>query len=161
MSIHRIFCIWLCWLASIAFAYADTPRPLAIVIAAASDIGVIKKIAPEELSLIYWRKKQYWQGGVRIYPVNLHAEDALRLQFSKTILGSFPNEQSNYWNGQYFHGISPPYSVQSEEAVIRYVAATKGAIGYVDACNVDERVKVLLWVNNEHILINKPAIDCP
>jgi len=50
--------------------------------------------------------------------------------------------------------------VQSEEAVLRYVSMTKGAIGYVDACNLDDRVKPLLWIDDNTVSNNKPALHC-
>ena len=63
--------------------------------------------------------------------------------------------------GQYFDGVLPPYTVNSEEAVIRYVAQTSGAIGYVQACLVDERVKAVIWLMpNGNVLSNKPTLDC-
>ncbi len=142
-------------------SFAEGPRPLAVIVSGNAEFSSTKKINAEELSLIYWRKKQYWQGGVRIHPVNLQAEHPLRLYFSKVVLDSTPDEQSNYWNGLYFHGTAPPYSVQSEEAVLRYVASTKGAIGYVDACKVDTRVKPMLWIVDEKISIAAPEnLNC-
>lgn len=141
--------------------YAEEMRPLAVIVSSNSETAVIQQLASRELSLIFLRKKQFWQGGTRIHPVNLHAEHPLRLYFSKTVLGNLPNEQADYWNGLYFHGITPPYSVQSEEAVLRYVATTKGAIGYADACKLDERVKPVLWVDNGGISTNRPTLNCP
>ena len=146
-------------LALTPISYAEESHPLAVIVSSTPEIAVIQQIATRELSLIYWRKKQYWQGGVRIHPVNLHAEHPLRLYFSKTVLGSLPNEQADYWNGLYFHGTNPPYSVRSEEAVLRYVSETKGAVGYVDACRLDERVKPVLWVGNT-ITASRPAFNC-
>jgi len=81
----------------------------------------------------------------------------LRQQFSKVILGSAPNSQRQYWNGQYFNGILPPYVVNSEEAVIRYVANTKGAIGYIDACHLDKRVKAVAWIINQSLQTQAPT----
>lgn len=141
-------------------SYADETHPIAIIVSSTPDIAVIRQLSTRELSLIYWRKKQYWQDGVRIHPANLHAEHPLRLYFSKIVLGNLPNEQTDYWNGLYFHGITPPYSVQSEEAVIRYVAKTKGAIGYIDACKLDERVKPVMWIENNNISTSKPVFNC-
>jgi hypothetical protein len=93
--------------------------------------------------------------------VNLSTEHPLRLQFSQAILGSAPKAQIDYWNGQYFNGVLPPYSVNSEEAVLRYVAQTKGAIGYVDACIADERVNILFWITQSgNIVSSKPSLDC-
>lgn len=140
--------------------HAEEAAPLAVVVASNPEFAVIQQLAPRELSQIFWRKKQYWQGGARMHPVNLHAEHPLRIAFSKTVLGSVPSEQADYWNGMYFHGTTPPYSVQSEEAVLRYVSTTKGAIGYVSICNLDDRVKPVLWINDNTISTSKPAFNC-
>jgi ABC-type phosphate transport system substrate-binding protein len=52
--------------------------------------------------------------------------------------------------------------VQSEEAVLRYVTSTKGAIGYVDACSLDRRVKAMLWIANDKIMTAAPEkFNCP
>lgn len=141
-------------------SHADDARTLAIIVSNNPEIASVQQLASRELSLIYLRKKQYGLGGVRIHPVNLHAEHPLRLYFSKVALGNLPNDQADYWNGLYFHGTTPPYSVQSEEAVLRYVASTKGAIGYIDACKLDERVKPVLWVKENKIRTNKPMLNC-
>ncbi len=141
-------------------SYAEESHPLAVIVSSTPEIAVIQQLATRELSLIYWRKKQYWQDGVRIHPVNLHAEHPLRMYFSKAVLGSLPNEQADYWNGLYFHGTTPPYSLQSEEAVLRYVSSTKGAIGYVDACRLDDRVKPVLWITGNTISTSKPVLNC-
>lgn len=140
---------------------ADEPRILAVVVSSNIDVSATKAISANELKLIYWRKKLYWSGGVRMHPVNLYAEHAIRQMFSKAVLGGLPMTQTDYWNGLYYHGVSPPHSVQSEEAVLRYVAETKGSIGYVDACNVDGRVKAILWIYHDQITANSPDnIQC-
>jgi len=134
---------------------------IAVVINGAQTVQQLK-LKPENLKPIFWRKQRYWPKGLPIKPVNLDAQHAIRTQFSQSILGSLPNEQIDYWNGQYFNGIKPPYSVKSEEAVLRYVAKTKGAIGYVDACQVDVRVKPVFWIVQQTITSVPPAnLSCP
>ncbi len=119
------------------------------------------KLAPDNLKPIFWRKQRYWPKGLPIKPVNLDTQHAIRSSFSQSILGSLPSAQIDYWNGQYFNGIRPPYAVKSEEAVLRYVAKTKGAIGYVDACQVDDRVKPVFWIVNQTITRTAPsALNC-
>jgi hypothetical protein len=49
-----------------------------------------------------------------------------------------------FWNIQYFKGINPPYVVSSEEAVLRFVSSTPGAIAYINPCHLDSRVRVLI-----------------
>ena len=140
-------------LSALPLAHAENNAPV-IAIIANSDV---LRVSTDELGLIYWRKQLYWQQGQRIKPVNLRPEHPLRQQFSQIILGSPPKKQVDYWNGQYFNGILPPYSVNSEEAVLRYVAQTSGAIGYVDACHVDNRVKAIMWIINNQVTIEEPA----
>jgi ABC-type phosphate transport system substrate-binding protein len=141
-------------------AHAEVTPPLAVVVSNKAEVALVQQLTARELGQVFWRKKQYWQSGARIHPVNLHAEHPLRIAFSKTVLGSTPNEQADYWNGLYFHGTKPPYSVQSEEAVLRYVSTTKGAIGYVSMCALDDRVKPLLWIEESTLSTNKPDFSC-
>lgn len=134
---------------------------IAVVVSSSAEVAPINSIALNELRLIYWRKKQYWPGGHPMQPVNLHAEHPLRLLFSKTVLNNLPKEQSDYWNEQYFHGIRPPRSVQSEEAMLRYVTDTKGSIGYVDACHIDHRVHPILWLSGDQAFAYPPdKLNC-
>lgn len=148
-------------LCALAFnTYAEETPPLAVIVSNKPELAIVQQLAPRELGQIFWRKKQYWQSGVRIHPVNLHAEHPLRTAFSKTVLGSLPSEQADYWNGLYFHGAKPPYSLQSEEAVLRYVSATKGAIGYISICALDDRVKPLLWIAQNTVGTSKPEFEC-
>lgn len=136
------------WLLAAALAAAcvdaralEPATTLAVVVVAG---GNTPAITPAELALIYRRKKLFWSGGGRINPVNLQASDPLRQLFSRTVLGQSPAEMQAYWNGMYFNGISPPHVLASPEAVLRFVAQTPGAIGYVPFCDADARVKVLL-----------------
>jgi ABC-type phosphate transport system substrate-binding protein len=121
----------------------------------------IRQIDSSELSLIFWRKKLYWNGGKRIQTLNYSASSPLRLQFSLSILKSTPETQADYWNGMYFHGISPPHVVESQEAMLRSVADTADAIGYIDACKLDSRVKALAWINTDGSVSNsQPELNC-
>lgn len=129
---------------------------IAVVVGSKENLAELK-FTSNELRLIYLRKQLYWPMGRRIRPVNLASEHPLRLQFSQVVLGSAPKKQIDYWNGLYFDGISPPYSVNSEEAVLRYVSQTDGAVGYVNVCKIDSRVKALAWVVNNQISMSEPT----
>jgi len=78
-----------------------------------------------------------------LLPLNLSPTDPLRLAFSLSLLGERPEALQRYWTERYFHGISPPYSVRSQESMLRFVTETPGAIGYVVSCRVDSRVRVV------------------
>ncbi len=92
---------------------------------------------------IFLRRIVIDDAGAALVPVNLPAADPLRLAFSVALLGKDPAALQRYWNERYFHGVSPPYVVRSQEAVLRFVAQTPGAVGYVASCRVDGRVRVV------------------
>ena len=98
----------------------------------------------QEVMLLYRRKKLFLRNSDKANPVNLPASSPLRGLFSQVILGAPPEDLEKYWNYMYFQGVSPPFVLSSEEAVMRFVSTTPGAIGYVSYCNVDLRVKVAL-----------------
>lgn len=140
-------------------AVADNNDTLAIIVGPQQDIKVMSK---SELALIFWRKKLYWSDGQRIRPVNLSADHHTRNQFSKRVLNSLPESQTDYWNGLYYHGVSPPHVVQSSAAALRFVAETKGAIAYVPACDLDESVKAIAWLDAETgFHLDAPQLNCP
>lgn len=119
-------------------------EPLVVITAANNPIS---NLSLDTLKLIYLRKKAMDDEGNRWIPLNLPLADPLRKGFSLSLFKMLPEEQDEYWNIQYFNGIIPPKVMASEEAVLRFVAMTNGAVGYVHKQNVDSRVKVLLTIN--------------
>jgi ABC-type phosphate transport system substrate-binding protein len=108
--------------------------------------------APEQtidkamLARIFLGKMTLWDNHEPVRPVNLEASHPLRRLFSERALDLAPEDLESYWNDRYFQGIFPPYAVASEEAALRFVAESPNAIGYVSACSVDRRVKVLAYL---------------
>lgn len=128
----------------LALANPVAAESLAVVAAAHSPLD---KLTPDAVRLIFNRKRLVDPQGQRWIPVNLPATDPLRRGFSQALFDALPEDLEDYWNNQYFHGIRPPEVLASEEAVLRFVTATPGAIGYVRAPLVDQRVKVLLLMS--------------
>jgi len=104
----------------------------------------VKRISRQQLAHIYLKKIQIDDRGRRWIPLNLEAASRFRRAFSRALFKQFPEEMGTYWNIQYFQGVSPPYVVGSEEAMVSFVADTPGAIGYIPPCQRDDRVKVVL-----------------
>lgn len=95
---------------------------------------------------IFGRKRQLWNDRSVIVPINLPALHPLRRNFSLWVFKKSPEQLQDYWNEQYFHGVLPPRVLASEEAVMRFVASTPDAVGYVSSCSVDERVVVVALI---------------
>lgn len=96
-----------------------------------------------KLENIYLKKIQVNESGTRWIPLNLNTDNPVRMAFTQTLLKLESDELESYWNEQYFQGIEPPYVLASEEAMLRFVSSTKGAIGYVLPCHLDGRVQVI------------------
>lgn len=119
--------------------------------AAAVDIAVIvARDAPERtldagtLRDIYLKKIFLDASGRRFFPVNLPADAPLREAFTRALFRKSSDELQDYWNQSYFHGITPPYVLGSEDAVLRFVAQTPGAIGYVADCHLKPDVRRIM-----------------
>jgi ABC-type phosphate transport system substrate-binding protein len=126
-----------------AWQPVDAGEPLAVITSANNPLS---NLSLDALKLIYLRKKPMDDEGNRWIPLNLPLDNPLRRGFSLFLFAVLPEEQDDYWNIQYFNGITPPKVMASEEAVLRFVAMTHGAIGYVHKQKVDSRVKVLLTI---------------
>lgn len=136
----------------------DAPTTLAVIVAANAPAQSLDKAT---LARIFLGQTTLWDGRAPIRPVNLQASHPLRRLFSERALDVTPEELDGYWNDRYFHGIFPPYAVASEEAALRYVAETPGAVGYVSACSLDGRVKALAYLTpNGLVHYGPPGRHC-
>lgn len=86
---------------------------------------------------IYLKKIFVDTAGRKLVPVNLPPDNPLRQAFSLALFHATGDELQGYWNQRYFHGVRPPYVLGSQAAVVRFVARTPGAIGYVVPCYLE------------------------
>jgi ABC-type phosphate transport system substrate-binding protein len=121
----------------------EVEERIAIIVAKTATQRILDN---EQLERVYLRKTRFWSDGTRVTPVNLPAAHPLRLAFSRLVLRTLPEEQETYWNEQYFHGVTPPFVLDSEEAVVQFVATTPGAIGYVSETAVTSSLRVLFYL---------------
>jgi hypothetical protein len=125
----------------VALAQGPPTRGIAVIMA---DGSTEPFLSMQKLALIFRRKQTFWGNGQRIQPVNLPPAHPLRRAFSQQVFARSPEDLDDYWRDMYFHGVLPPFVLASEEAVIRFVAATPGAVGYVSPCVLDHRVSAVL-----------------
>lgn len=121
------------------------PAPAAdgiAVIVAADSVPI--KLNRRLLRDLYLKKLLIDAHGQTFVPVNLPPENPLRRSLTGTLFSRNAQQLQDYWNQQYFQGVSPPYVLRSEEAVLQFVAETRGAIGYVAACHLDRRVQAVM-----------------
>jgi hypothetical protein len=123
---------------------ASTQRIAVVVANDGSWLGLRGKLTVRQLARTFRKQLLVGRDGQRLHPVNLPPEHPLRIAISRKLFGRDPVAMARYWSEQYFNGVSPPHVVDSQEAMMRFIATTPGAIGYIVECRVDDRVKVLL-----------------
>lgn len=101
----------------------------------------------EALAQIYLKRRRFWVGGEAIIPINREAGSRARDQFTLRVLRVEPAQLGVYWNRQYFGGVLPPATLASDQAILRFVARDRRAIGYVDASLIDDSVRVALFLD--------------
>lgn len=115
-----------------AHAAATALRPVQIAVIVNADAPV-ESLTRDDVRRIFLLRTRFWRGGARIAAANLASSSPLRDAFSRAVLGQSAHELAAYWNDLYFHGTLPPPTMESEAAMLLYVARTPGAVGYVTA----------------------------
>jgi ABC-type phosphate transport system substrate-binding protein len=96
------------------------------------------------LSQVFLRKTVTWPHGDSVRPVDLPPDAPVRRLFSEQIHSRSVAAVKSYWQQVIFSGRGlPPAELASDEAVIRFVARTPGAVGYVSVGADVRTVKVL------------------
>lgn len=98
-----------------------------------------------QISELFLKKKRTWSNGLKAEPVDQAETKSVRRDFSRRILGKETSWIKSYWQKMIFSGrATPPLELTSDREVTAFVAARKGAIGYVSAATrLGEGVKVL------------------
>ena len=83
--------------------------------------------------------------GVSVTPVALKPGTQTRTRFLREFLRQDEDKYTAYWTVRRYIGKGiPPTELSGSAEVIRYVAATPGAIGYVDADDLPPGMNVVL-----------------
>jgi ABC-type phosphate transport system substrate-binding protein len=137
--VSMVLAAWVALVLAAARADADDVE-LAVIVHPSRSAPLTR----ETLQRIYLKRQRFWDDGHPIIAINQEAATPAREAFTRLVFGEEAARMPAYWNEQYFHGVLPPITLGSEEAVVRYVASRPDAIGYVDARRVDASVAVAL-----------------
>lgn len=84
------------------------------------------------LSDVFLKKVTHWANGETTKPVDLRPGSPVRKHFSESVLRRSVGAVRSYWQQRIFSGRDvPPPELESEAAVVAFVARTPGAVGYV------------------------------
>ena len=87
-----------------------------------------------EVSAMFMKRMRSWPDGSDVAPVDQRAGSRVRESFSEEIHGKSVRYVIRYWHRLIFSGRGiPPRELESDAEVLAFVAANRGAIGYVNA----------------------------
>lgn len=107
-------------------------------------------ISKLDVTRIFMKKARAWPGaGLSADPVDQRDASPARKEFLAAVIGRDAGAMNAYWQSQLFVGRTAPPPVKASDAdVIAFVAAAKGAIGYVSAgATLPETVKAIRIVD--------------
>lgn len=90
-------------------------------------------------------------GSQQLTPFNYPPDHPLRSRFDDLVLAMAPDEVGRYWVDRRVRGLGlPPRTVPSAQTMKGVIARLAGAIGYLDASQVDDSVRVLSVDGKSH-----------
>jgi ABC-type phosphate transport system substrate-binding protein len=120
---------------------SDTRSSFKLIVHPANPVTAL---SADTIRQIYLKQKVRWDDDKPIKPVDRELRSPVRAQFSSSVLGRSVQAVRSYWLQRIFSGGHvPPPELSSDEAVIRYVSAERGAVGYVAATADTARTKVI------------------
>jgi ABC-type phosphate transport system substrate-binding protein len=101
----------------------------------------------DEVRTHYLKKQSTWSNGEKLRPVDTESSSQ-REVFVHKLLGMTSNEElERYWlELKYQKAEAPPKRVEGDPAVIKFVSAFKGSIGFVEAASLDAETKTKVHV---------------
>lgn len=109
--------------------------------AAAEDVVIVvnpsnpaASVSRREASRYFLRQATEWPNGQRVQPVDQGKGSAARAVFAENVLGRSVADLDAFWSQAFYSGRAvPPPMKSGDAAVLDYVRANPGAIGYVSA----------------------------
>jgi ABC-type phosphate transport system substrate-binding protein len=88
----------------------------------------------------YLKQHREWPSGEKVRPVQ--QEGQAHAAFVGKVLRMSNADYERYWlERKYAAAETPPKLADDDEAVVKFVGALKGAIGYIDASSLDEKAR--------------------
>ena len=104
----------------------------------------VTSLTRAELSAIFMKRTRSWPDGSEIVAADRPASARVRGHFSRAIHGKRVAYVIRYWQRLIFAGRGiPPREFPSDAAVLDFVRANRGAIGYIDRTMTPDGVKTI------------------
>ena len=148
MPVGRAVRVWVMGVAVLALASAPAPAgssagaPSAALRIIVHRENPVTSLTIPDLQRIFRKQTRMWPNGESVVPVDWDATSPVRDSFSQKVLRRSVREMAEFWVQQSItQGLTPPTTLKSARAILRFVASVPGAIAYAPAQEVDATVK--------------------
>lgn len=114
-----------------------------LVVVVSAETG-LTRIQRQELKDLYLDSRTRLQGGAAITPIDQSERSRERDEFYRRYIEKTPAQLRAHWARLIFTGRGqPPQTLADSQAVVERLARDPGALGYIDARYLDDRVRVV------------------
>ncbi|MBI4859350.1 MAG: hypothetical protein HY815_03705 [Candidatus Riflebacteria bacterium] len=148
-STSAVFIAAMTMFASLLAPAAGAGEPIVVVVNPGSPVDEVTSAVLKDIYL----GKEGSIGGSPAAPANYKSNTPIRNAFEKQMMGTDPEDVNKHWKSQKFLGFgdNQPVIMGSPEAIKKFVARQKGAIGYVPLSLVDGTVHLVKRVNGRDV----------
>ncbi|BCB62601.1 MULTISPECIES: phosphate ABC transporter substrate-binding protein [Halomonadaceae] len=114
-----------------------------LVVVVSAETG-LTRIQRQELKDLYLDSRTRLQGGAAITPIDQSERSRERDEFYRRYIEKTPAQLRAHWARLIFTGRGqPPQTLADSQAVVERLARDPGALGYIDARYLDDRLRVV------------------
>ncbi|WP_019602633.1 substrate-binding domain-containing protein [Teredinibacter turnerae] len=129
------------FIVTLLFAVTTAAAETAVIVHPSNSASIDR----DAINKIFLGKSQSFSDGTGATPINQKDGSPIRSAFDKNVLDKTSSQVKAYWSKLMFTGKGTPPEEQAGDAAVKTaVAGDSGAIGYIDASQVDDSVKVVL-----------------
>ncbi|MBK1721698.1 hypothetical protein [Thiocystis violacea] len=104
----------------------------------------IERLTRNEARLYLTMRIRQWPDGTEVKLFVLPDDDDLHQRFVNAVLGLYPYQLRRVWDRQIFTGTGQaPINVSSVDEMVRRVASTPGALGYIESASSSPEVRII------------------
>lgn len=148
-TLRRLLALLISLIVSVGIAVASTDDADVVVITHPSVSATTFSLSENRVRAIFGLQVRHWPDGRAIRVFVFPDDSSLHHQFTKRFLGMYPYQLRRRWDRILFSGRGiAPTEISTSDEMVRQIANTPGAIGYVDRAATIAMPVLRIWIDD-------------